>query len=313
MKIFTTFPIVAALDRAAGKFVAELVNEEAGLNQRLPLIWQVHNSVQADLLAKDLWWPTVNGLDKLTAQELAWVASWDAKDVNNFLHREEFDIQLDPWPLDRKTFGIAGLIKLLLHWTQPGSKGYIVADGKKAFRLDQGLHYFETGFGVGVAIPTREGDWVHIVPAPALTVSNFELLRYAMQTTWEATDFFGDKKEPSYTGVILPQWSFQQEVDVTGLIGLSTTDAADNHWRLVQALMQGKSAFGLDGTSFKAAFAAAAKRESCMSKMEPGPGDLVVDWPLVMSIWKPGVHLPLGAVMVEPEEFADEDVVVENR
>ncbi len=306
--IFTTFPIVVALDRAAGKFIADLVREEARCEQPLPLTWNAKNQMQNDLLAPDLWVPTVAAFDKLTADELASVASWNADVINEFLRREKFEIQLQPWPPDRKTFGIAGKIKLRGHWTQQGDKGYTVASRKKAFRLDRGLRFFDYGVRgeTGVAIPTREGDWVHIVRAPS-ALSHFDLIRYAMQTTKNA------KPSTRYKGVILPQWSFQEKVDVSGLIGLNTIDAADNHWKLVQALMEGKSAFGLDGMSFKAAFAAAVLRESMMIGKEPRPGDLVVDYPLVMSIWRTNVQLPLGAVMIEPDDFSDVDITIEDK
>lgn len=304
--IFTTFPIAAALDGAAGKFIADLVLEEVAGRQPLPLIWNASNKMQEMLLAPDLWVPTVAAFGKLTSDELASVASWNADDINAFLRREKFEIQLSPWPLDRKTFGIAGLIKLLGHWTQRGDKGYHVAVYKKAFRLDRGLRFFDYGAHgeTGVAIPTAEGDWVHIVRAHK-AMSHFELIRYAMDTTKKS------KLSTRYTGAILPQWSFQEKVDVSELIGLNTVDVADNHWRLVQALMEGKSAFGLDGMSFKAAFAAAVYREAFMKKREPQPTDLVVDYPLVMSIWRAGVQIPLGAVMIEPKDFSDEDITVE--
>jgi len=199
--IFTTFPIAAALDRAAGEFIADLVRKEANGEQPLPLIWNASTEMQEMLLPPDLWGPTVSAFDKLTSDELSSVASWKAEVVNEFLRREKFEIQLDPWPLDHKTFGIAGRIKLLGHWTQRGEKGYSVAKYKKAFRLDRGLRFFDYGSHneTGVAILTGEGDSVHIVRAPHV-MSHFQLIRYARDTTLKS------KLSTRYTGAILPQW-----------------------------------------------------------------------------------------------------------
>jgi hypothetical protein len=305
--IFTTFPIAAALDRAAGKFIADLVREESNQEQSLPLAWVPTNEMQEALLAPDLWQPTVAALDHLSADELAYIASWKAEDINEFLRREKFEIQLNPWPVDHVTFGMAGMIKLLRHWVKTGEDDYTVGKWKKAFRLEDGLRFFNYGVEgeTGVAIQTREGDWVHIVRAPS-ALSHFALIRYAMQTTVRA------KHSDRYTGVILPQWEFQQKVDVTDLIGLNTTDAAKNPWRLSQALFEGKSGFGPAGMSFKAAFAAAAMRGGGPVN-KPHTGDLVVDYPLVASIWRPKVQVPLGVVMVEPEDFSGTNVFIDGR
>jgi hypothetical protein len=306
--IFSTFPIVAALDRAAGTFVSDIVLQEKNLKQQLPLVWVPKNEMQESLLAPDLWQTTVSALDKLSTDELMYTASWRAEDINEFLRREKFNIQLDSWPDDHMSFGIAGILKLLCHWMQPGERDYEVGKRSKAFRLHDYLRFFDYGVSgeTGVAIQTRNGDWVHIVHAPR-SLSDFALVRYAVETTKKA------KRIDRYPGVILPQWEFKQRVDVD-LVGLNTTDAAKNFWWLTQALFEGKSGFGPEGMSFKAAFAAGATRGISLVK-KPHEGDLVVDYPLIASIWRPsaGAQIPLGVVAIDPEDFSETDVSIDGR
>lgn len=299
--IFSTFPIVAALQHATARILNS--GNRLGDGHRL---WHAQNRMQQELLDPAIWVPTADALRNLSDEELAYIASWKAQDINDFLKAAGFDIQLEPWPDNHRTFGMAGMIKLLCHFKEYGEHGYVVNNWKKAFRLSAGLRFFDYGVAneTGVAIPTREGDWVHIVRAPSV-LSHFALVRYALETSQNVTSTH------RYSGVVLPQWEFAMQVDVGSLLGLSATNPLGTTWRLCQALFEGRSSFGPDGISFKAAFAAAAEKGLSATK-KPHDGDLIVDYPLVASLWRPRVRMPLGVVMIEPSFFSDVDVKIDD-
>lgn len=307
--LFTSFPIVAALQEADA-FIANVLWEERGVRPEEPLQWIADNDVQTALIGPRIWDPTLAALAGFAEGEMSSVASWDVEVINTFLRREEFEIQLRPWLKgDRLTFGIAAIIKLLREWCVRGETGYKVVNWRKAFRLGApvaqgGVEFYRASGEVVVRIPTKvHGDCVCVTKASE-PKTHFDLLFFCMdaQDAMEPTDEF--------TGAILPNWSFQEEVDVSDLINLWTEDAVGQPWWLAQALMEGKSAFCAEGISFKAAFAAAVMRGGSWPK-EPEPRDHIVDYNLVMWIDREGVPVPLGAVYVETDEFSQTDVHLE--
>lgn len=305
--LFSSFPVVEAL-RGADKFIGEVVREENGVTQNLPLQWRATRGkhLQFDLIDTNYWDPTVRALAGFGPDELSAVAHWDVEFINRFLRKAGYDIQLSPWNSeDRRTFGIAAQIKLQRHWRTPGVTGYYLNDWRSAFRLDQqraGVEFFKSRDNrVVVRIPTSvRSDYVCVTSAPYMK-THFALLELCMKAQDRMTPY--DK----FRGVILPNWAFQQEVDVTGLIGLCAEDATGQTWRLVQALMEGSSTFCAAGTSFKAAFAAAVGRESAHPQREPQTDDHIADYDLAMWIMRDGVMVPLSAVYVAKSEFSQTD------
>ncbi len=307
--LFTSFPILAALQEA-DKFIAGVLWEEKQVRPEGPLQWVASNDMQAALIGPRIWGQTLAALAGFAEGEMSSIADWDVEVINAFLRGEEFEIQLRPWPKeDRLTFGIAAIIKLLREWRVRGEEGYKVVDWRKAFRLGApaaqgGVEFYRASGEVVVRIPTKvRGDYVCVTKASE-PKTHFDLLFFCMDTrsAMEPTDEF--------TGAILPNWTFQEEVDVSDLINLRTEDAVGQPWWLAQALMEGKSAFCAEGISFKAAFAAAVMLGGSRPK-EPGPRDHVVDYDLVMWIDREDVPVPLGAVYVATDEFSQTDVRLE--
>lgn len=109
-------------------------------------------------------------------------------------------------------------------------------------------------------------------------------------------------------GVVLPQWKLQQEVDVSWCKHIHTTDITPQTWRLVQALMEGKSSFGAWGTGFAAAFAGGATREYALVSKIPKPTDHVVTYDLAYALWHEESPIPFGAVGITTDSFSMQDV-----
>lgn len=305
--LFSSLPIVAAL-LEANTFIGDVLWEERRLRQSTPLKWNPlrGNTLQQDLVRRAFWGPSQRALTRLAPDELSAFAHWDPDVINKSLRDAGFEIQLDPWnPSDRMTFGIVGIIKLLRKWLVPGETGYFVNKWNSAFRLDAERgrieFYLYDANQVVIRITTQvPGDYVYVTRAP-YAKSHFGLLESCRHVQRGMLPYHRP------TGVILPNWSFTQEVDVSRLVGLNTTDQGGKVWRLVQALMEGGSTFCAEGTSFKAAFAAAVSKEIAFSAKEPKPDDHIVDYDLMMWIGRDGVDIPLGAVYVMKREFSYTD------
>ncbi|MBU0708299.1 hypothetical protein KJ596_00945 [Patescibacteria group bacterium] len=292
--LFSPVPIYHGLGPVATRFVARIVLEEAGLIQG-ELSWLPGNPPTDFQMQLANFWPYMaEAYADVAESEMDAVISWDVGEVNRVL-RDEWgcNIQLDAVPApDRWVLYLAALVQFVRRWRDIGVEGYGLPHplNTKAFALTAETHGVKFSSYDGnpvVLIPSQEGGWV------LLTRARAPLSRFALYS--RIIDIWaGQERGDAYPGVVLPYWKFEhQEVDVADLCGLATIDAASFLWWLVQAKMECECAFGIDGTSFKAAFAAAAMRGMSQPK---DPGDYhVMDYDLYYGIVSPRGYVVASA------------------
>lgn len=295
--LFTSVPIVQALGPQVEEYLGSEISWRAG-SQKL----------QHQLLDPTLWKIALEACGLVGEDELVSIAAPDAETINAFLAKHKIQVRLNPWN-DPNTFGVAAVIKLLLKWLNdhPDSE-YKIKGSKVAFRLASehslgGVNFYRNGVGeVVVEIPTTSarGYKVYVTKAVA-SLSHFELIYACMDAvrTLHATS--------EYSGVILPQFTFSDKPDVSGLVRMGGLAGNGQYWYIAQAVMGGDATFGPSGFLFRAGFAAAV-RKGLSPVAKPSPKDYVVDHDVYVWIQHPQSPLPLGAVYVPLSEFAEQPV-----
>lgn len=303
LSLFSLLPIVAGL-RSAGGFINQVDTEEGCLvpSNFIPT-W---TGVEGGLLQKYVLEYTSEVqqlIGLLEPDEIKALASFSCDQINKFLKDNGIDIQLQPWDEARKeTFGFAGLLNLLRPWIAPGQKNFRLMEGKLGFRLDTERHQLgyrktQTGELVIVVPAQKRDDFVYFTQAPKGSLEGHDLIEFCRQRFMSADFSVGD-----YSGVILPKWTFQKPVDVSGMLGLSARSFSEHVWRLTQALMEGLCTLNSEGVHFKAAFAAAATREAFYVQ-DPRSKDYLVNHDVVMWLGHKNIPMPYGAVQVGVNEF----------
>jgi len=271
--LFSPIPIVHGLGPVATDFVAGILEEEKDLCQDALLSWrlgQYPTKLQVQLL---VWWEYVQKAHAaVDPAEMDAVASWSVADVNAKLKEWGCDIRLsDHVSSGRLIFYLAALAQFTRRWKLEGEPGYWLPKARtKAFALTVERHGVRFGSYEDtpvVIVPVREGGWVFLTKATE-PLSRFDLYARCVEI-WR-----GQEEGASYSGAVLPYWKIaHHEVHVDPLCGLRTTDASEQDWWISQALMECDCSFGIDGTYFKAAFAAAMTRCALRHKY---PGDSYV-------------------------------------
>ncbi len=199
-----TYPIVAALVAA---------EEMPGMGAHR--LWSPKNRMQSRFL-DEFFRRNRDEIGRLP--EIESLASKSADEINAFLRKKGFRIQLDRF--DPNEFGVASVLDLLVEWEAKGSETQIVtADDTPypAVRMDKGhiIYRVAKHRHPVIMIKTKSGDMVHlsIVDDPP---KDFDLISLADRLL--EPDDIDDEHE----GVIFPMVDLNQEVDISWLRGLNT-------------------------------------------------------------------------------------------
>jgi len=128
-----------------------------------------------------------NKLNLFSDKELAGIASNSAREVNDFLRRRGFDIQMEQ--PDRGVV-MASALEVFLKWLHAGKCVKMISEGKKydGAELNQGFDilYARGGENFVARISTKKGDKVYMMPSspvcPEDLVQEIERIRVDMGT-----------------------------------------------------------------------------------------------------------------------------------
>lgn len=329
--LFDVTTITKALSHALVTIEEKLDKE--GLVLTSPLQWQEQlsqpNPKQTEIIA---YFKVVNPSLKNLPELKAW-ASNNVDKLNRILSEHGFSIKLRPWQ-GTNTFGVVAILDLTMKWLVRGDefvygdKRYLI-DDKPAFRLDgkQNQISFSRVEGLNtplVKIPTQTpGDFLCLVKAESGPVKQFQIFDEIERLSRLSVPY-GYYNSP-YSGVILPNIRVDQQVDISWLIGLWTTDLNKvkpkgkdaNHsylpsdWTISQALMQAKFALGAEGARAKTAVAIAVTRTIMAS------ADLKIDYIVNhdVYIWMTRFSMPevpLFVAYVPKDEFSQTPVSLDS-
>lgn len=306
---FDVTTLVKALHEASG-FIARILKEEQGVTVIRPAGWQVDPQAPSGVQERQRGFlerfqaisGELNEFDELQA----W-ARWEADELNNILADHGFSIRLDPWPDDRRTFGVVAIYDLVVKWFLKGEIGHFVAGmpDRPAYRLSRknhGVHFYKVdGSEPLIVIPgQRQGDYVAVIKHPQLEgfqlLSKVEELRQVLKTEYPRND---------YDGVIMPNVLFNQEVDISWLQGMWKSESEDRlgwAWRVSQAKMQAKFALGPEGARAKVASAAGIMRTLSIEMPQP---DYQLNGDFIVFFGRRSVPSePLFSAWIPKEEFA---------
>lgn len=277
----TVYPIVTALDKAD-----DMLGEGR--------IWVPRNDTQ------EIFVPIFN-LTRTEAKlikDIKSIASRSADEINKFLADEGFSIKLDPFkePTD---FGTASVLDVLVNWLVEGKIEEIRSgrDRKTNFPgvfLISGVYFARSPAHAEpiVVIETKSGDRV------CMTVHDrcegFKLLNRAkclQETMTPNSDF---------RGVLFPQVSLDQKVDISWLQRLRTVAADGRAYEVAQALQQTKFRMNEKGARAQSAVAIGIKTTSVHA---PPPPPLIIDQPFLVWIFRKGLQYPLFTGWISEEDW----------
>ena len=215
--------------------------------------------------------------DELLAQEnpeLSGFAHQNVQYVMNFLAQSGFpDIQLDP--IGPNDFAVATVLRMLRHFQVAGEEGYLLSEDMphEAFRLPAGTFkvYRMPNQKPCIAIDFPNGDSLYVavdtwteLEGPALS----HWVNALMGTS-------GSFSQVPATGLVLPNVSFDLDIDVSWLLGAEAWNQYQEIWRVAQAIKKVRFNMGAAGFLFEAAFA--MSMEKCISQPKlPKVGDIVI-------------------------------------
>ena len=279
------YPIVTALVKAE-----EIIGPKR--------TWQAANGEQARFLA-EFFVPCRKESGEIA--EIESIAAFQAEEINHFLSKRGFKIKLPPFAHNAKwkEFGVASVLDLLVQWLKLGTATTLKAlNGQSYPAAHQGMEvssfYQGTEHGYPVAqLKTKSNDVVYMTRLDH-ALADFELLHYAHQVTSSL------KPIHDYGGVLFPMVDLKQEIDVSWLIGLESTDAEGLPVKIAQALQETHLALNEKGAHAKSAFATTIARASVF--MPPKP-DLLIDGPFLIWFQRPGLSEPLFVGYMTEEDW----------
>lgn len=264
-----TYPIVAALVKA---------EDILGLDR----LWEGINSRQQRFL-REFFAVCHNEIAHIP--EIESIASWQADEVNAFLRKRGFTIQLDPF--DDQTFGVASVLDLLVEWLQKGGATVVITDDCRQFpgvRIDvSGVEFYTAPSHAKpiACLKTRSGDEVYMTMLER-PPEGFDLVAKAEHLSH--TMGFSSK----WGGLVFPMVDLDQKVDISWLLDMRTMgDDLQPAW-ITQALQQTILKMNEVGARAKSAVAIAVTRG--MSVPKP---DHIIDRPFLVWFERKGLNKPL--------------------
>ncbi len=252
-------------------------------------VWTPIN-VQQRQLIEEFRDEVIQLVGALSDEEIKGAASRDIEEINAFLRRHNFDIQLDA--IAPRSFGVAALFKVVVEWKVPGERDWLCSQGDEndyeAARLCAGYRCFtcaEHPHPV-VALQTRTDDTVFLTKAGSDLPDGLDLLHYAHRL---------HTAEPSgvrFDQVIFPVTEYDECVDISWLLNMQLEFSPQEILSIEQALQQTK--FRMDETG--AVVESAVVEECCeIEDFAPELKILRIDEPLLLWMTRAGHTLPFFA------------------
>ena len=228
-------------------------------------------------------------VSKFSDEELRMIASFEVDKINKFLREGGFSIQLSPFP--ENTFGVASILKVDIEWKETGEETQ-VNNSKGTFpavSLDTGVSALKSkSYRNPIAcLKSKTGDQLFMTIADE-PCEGLDLL--------DKVNAMGSL-EPCYDfeGVVFPMIDYDQEVDISWLIGLQTFDEAQKPWAIADAKQR---------TKFKMNEQGAITESAAVMSMEllglPSP-PITIDQPFFLWKTRPGVQQPIFAAYLEED------------
>lgn len=306
-------PILAAL-MASQSFV-----------ERDDYYWETKNSNQEILFNN--FWPLRSELDHILPEEVKSRASNNVDDVNGFLKKNNFDIQLDKIkdPIDKiedpKSFYVASILDVLLTWKEKGTqssiydtesnKSYSAVEMQKsgqwtifspksclADKNKDPWCLFDLKIDDKILeITAKNGDKVYMKIAEK-PLDGFEL----MSNVLELQDSLrGLTVDVDYDKVLFPIVDINQLVDISWLEKLELRfTGTENFYKIAQALQQTQLKIDENGAVVKSAVAFSYEGFGALGDI---PISFVINKPFYLWVMRPGMTLPLIAAYVDESSW----------
>lgn len=214
-------------------------------------------------------------------------ASNIVEEINGWLKERGFDIQLDKLP-GRRDFYVASILDVLVKWLKKGDKEVLnTSKGQfDAVRLKEGVAAFQNlelhGFPV-VKIRTQSDDVVCMSICERLPEDKFAIF-------WKVQQLQRIQKPYDCEGVIFPMVKYDQQVDISFLKGLRTSDNPEEYWEVAEALQQTK--FRMNEVGARAESAAAMSMRFCCAAIAHKPW-VIINKPFILWFERNGIAMPL--------------------
>lgn len=244
-------------------------------------------------------------LPRFSKEELRHWANKNHEVLNAISRKEGFSIQLKPFGPDE--FGVISILDVLVEWLIKGSAGTKILRGGKeyaAVSMDRtgtvGGQYHEL-FEVYVSenhtepvvmLATKSGDRVFMTvaytPAEGFVLSGrIDNIRKGLQKT------------SGYEALRFPMVDLNQQVDISWLIYMNTTDAQGRPWFISQALQQTKFKMNEVGARVKSEVAIGLMRYAAPR----APRTLIIDRPFYLWMERDGVTIPIMYSYIDEQDW----------
>lgn len=263
--------------------------------------WEPANALQARLLAE---WFEPNRDRIAQIPEIDSRASFSADELNAFLREHGFSSYLAEFA--PHTFGIVGVLKLVLFWREPGSSTALRGTDGRTYPAaplsadgTQFVYRCEGHPDPVARILTATGDSVFLTPLREAPDA-FDLVRLALALE--------DGLQPLpqhawYGAVVFPKINLGVEADVEWLVGLQTLTTEDRIPIRVHRASQGTKLL-MDHMGARVE-SAVAMEFAVMAAPPAQYPDFIIDRPFLMWLRRNGLSLPLGVFYLAEDVWRD--------
>jgi len=259
----------------------------------------------------DKFWPLRSELENLSSKEIKSVASKDVEEVNGFLKKNNFDIQLEQID-DPKAFYVASILDVLLIWKEKGllssiydaelHKNYSAVEMKNS---DQWKVFAPKTCSDNcldckdkiLEVTAKNCDKVYMKIAEK-PLDGFDLMSKILELQDSLSLLNVDE---SYDKILFPMVAIDQRVDISWLKKLKLRfPGRDDFYGVAQALQQTKLKIDENGAVVKSAVAISWNH---LKSMENFSLEFKIDKPFYLWVMRPGMTLPLVAAYVDKSSW----------
>ncbi len=297
--------VSASVVTSVWPMVAALVEAEKMPGMGQDRIWRPGNGINAGkqkIFLSKYFGPLRNKVAGIS--EMRSVSSRSADEINLFLRREGFNIQLDQF--EPNEFGMASILDLILEWVREGTRKSIIeygtgkeypAGARIGLESDNLKFYKSSAYEFPIAeLKTRDArDRVFLTIAPRAPVDAFDLMAMV--------DNIRSNKKPhhEFGGIHFPMASLQQEEDISWMLGVNTIGSDNQPAWISQALMEVIARLNHKGVQVKIAAAVGVQRCCIQPKVME---DMVIDRPYLLWIERTGLEgYPLACAYIAQTDW----------
>ncbi len=257
--------------------------------------WRAKNDTQAALINDFL--NHINEAREI--KEIESIASYMAGEINEFLAKRGFSIQLDSFAPSE--FGVAAVLDLMVKWGLKGDKIQITTPDNKTYPgvyLKKGVQFFNA-YGDHTEpiakIGTQTDDEVFMTMIDKVP-DGLDLIKFAAKLISQLKYIDRDNLE----GLQFPMINFTNYPDLSWLLGMATTGKDGAPAWISQAKQQTKLRMNEIGARVQDAVAVAVKRCMVVPKKP-----LIINKPFLCIFTRPGLKFPLAVFHLEPDCWKD--------